>query len=171
MSYSLLPQDIRQVLDAKLGGQPYDQAQLLYYHLNRNYFNVKSEVTTLRAIGQGRYIDNLNHIWNEAASWRNYYHMPLVSWIGSSLGISTPFSRKFLRDDNLSGLRGEFEMIIRHDGKRIDALVDPSYQETYNYGRTIDSSAHTALDVRTHNANPNYVSQGDMGKVTITETP
>jgi hypothetical protein len=82
-------------------------------------------------------------------------------------GVSTPYSRKFLRDDNVSGIGGEFEMIIRHDGKRVDALTQETYQETYNFGRTRNFMAHKTLDVDTHNANARYTFKQDMGKTII----
>lgn len=84
--------------------------------------------------------------------------------------VSLPESRKFLRDDTASGLNGEFEMIIRSsDGKRVDALTHEEYQETYNFGRTRNTTIHKKLDVGTHRKNGKYTFKMDMGKVRIIE--
>jgi predicted DNA-binding protein (MmcQ/YjbR family) len=165
MSYPLDPATVKTVIDAVLEDQPFDKAQFEFYHLNRNFFNVKTEVTTLTSIGNMKYRDNLGNEWTEQPTWKNWFHMDKGNWLGSVLGFSNAQSRKFLRDDN-SPLGGEFEMIIRtSDGKRIDAMTNPGYQETYNFGRTRLTGAHKKLDVDTHNANGAYVSQGNMGSV------
>ncbi len=117
------PKTVRAVLDAKLAGRPFDQKQFEHYHLNRNQFNVKDEVTTLTKLSNGLYRDDFGLVWQEVSSLKNFFHMPKINWATSAIGATTPYSRKFLRDDNNSGLGGEFEMIIRQDGKRIDALV------------------------------------------------
>jgi hypothetical protein len=169
MPYSLDAKEVKKVIDAKLSGQPYDQTQFLFYHLYRNYFNVKDEVKTLKKIGEKSYKDNLGFVWAEVSTLKNYYHMPLSNWIGSMIGASTAYSRKFLRDDNITGIGGEFEMIIRNDGKRIDALTNEEFQETYNFGRTRNFSEHKKLDVDTHSENGKYTFKRDLGKVTIIE--
>ena len=97
--------------------------------------------------------------------------MPKGNWVCCNLGICTPYSRKFLLDDEISSIGGEFEMVIRHDGKRIDALTKKEYQETYNFGRTREFSKHKLLDVDPHSNNPNYSFKEDMGNVVITEKP
>lgn len=166
---TLNPIEIKKLLDDVMQGRPFNEEQLMHYHLNRNHFNVGSEVTRLDGIGDKRYRDNLGNIWTAVIGLKNWYHMPGVNYVMSNLGIRTPYSRKFLRDDNVSGLGGEFEMIIRHDGKRIDALTHESYQETYNFGRTQDWSRHKILDVNTHGRNPNYSIKVDTGRVIINE--
>jgi len=169
MPYSMIPRDVRPVVEAVIAGRDHAAAQFLYYHLNRNHFNVGREVTTLRRTGGDRFVDNLGNVWEEQSIVANYFHMPLGNWVGSNLGLTAPHSRKFLRDDTVSGLNGEFEMIIRHDGKRIDALTHEGYQETYNFGRTRNFRDHKTLDVDPHNANGNYAFRMDTGSVTITE--
>lgn len=169
MNYSLNPIEVKKVIDARLKGKPYDNKQFMYYHLMRNVFNVKNEVNTLRYVRERIYVDNLGHYWEEQSVFKNFFHMPKGNWAGSLIGLSTPYSRKFLRDDNASGLDGEFEMIIRHDGKRIDALTQEDYQETYNFGRTRNASIHKLLDVDTHRENPNYLFKQNTGKVAIVE--
>lgn len=167
MKYSLDPREVKKVIDAKRKGLPHDRNQFLFYHLHRNYFNVKSEVTNLRHLTGNKFVDNLGHSWEEQSNFRNFFHMPKTNWVASMAGVSTPYSRKFLRDDHVTGLDGEFEMIIRHDGKRIDALTHGDYQETYNFGRTRDTGAHKTLDVDTHRENSAYTFRQDMGKVLI----
>jgi hypothetical protein len=108
-------------------------------------------------------------MWEEVKSNKNFFHMPKLNWAGSIVGITTPYSRKFLLDDIASGLNGEFEMIIRRDGKRIDALTHEDYQETYNYGRTRNGREHKLLDVDPHLENSAYTLRQDMGKVEITD--
>lgn len=170
MSFSLRPADVKAVIDAKLKGDPYNAAQFLYYHLYRNHFNVKNEVNKLTRMSQSKYRDNLGHVWTEVSTFKNFFHMPFTNWVGSQAGVSTAYSRKFLRDDNVSGLGGEFEMIIRtQDGKRVDALTHAKYQETYNFGRTRFGSVHKKLDVDTHNKNGGYTYRRNMGSVTIVE--
>jgi len=167
--YSLSPDSVKTVIHAVINGLSYDHEQFMYYHLKRNLFNVKSEVTSLKAIGNSKFRDNLGHVWEEQSTLKNYFHMPFGNYVGSNLGISKPYSRKFLRDDTVSGLDGEFEMIIRHDGKRIDGGTNAEYQETYNFGRTRNFSQHKALDVDPHGENPNYTLKQDMGSVKIEE--
>lgn len=169
MNYSLEPREVKKLIDAKILGKNYDEKQFLFYHLNRNFFNVKNEVKTLKRIGEKRYIDNLHNVWEEQPVYKNFFHMPKSNWALSILGTQVPYSRKFLRDDNITGIGGEFEMIIRYDGKRIDALVNEGYQETYNFGRTRNFREHKLLDVDTHNKNDNYIFKMDMGKVLIAE--
>ncbi|GAB3996090.1 hypothetical protein GCM10028807_37960 [Spirosoma daeguense] len=170
MFYSLDAREVKKVIDKVLAGKPYDEKQFMYYHLNRNYFNVQNEIKTLKKVDEGKYIDNLSHVWTEISTLKNYFHMPFGNWAGSTLGITTAYSRKFVRDDYISGLEGEFEMIIRQDGKRIDALVNAKYQETYNFGRTRLFTPHKKLDVDPHNKNPNYTIRRDTGIVLITES-
>jgi hypothetical protein len=169
MNYPLNPEEVKKVMDAKLTGRPYDEQQFLYYHLHRNYFNIKTEVTSLKPIDHKKYQDNLGNIWQEQPVFKTFFHMPKSNWFISLMGLSKPYSRKFIRDDTSTGLGGEFEMVIRSDGKRIDALVHESYQETYNFGRTRNYSAHKILDVDTHRKNTGYTFKMDMGYVTITD--
>jgi hypothetical protein len=169
MSYSLAPEEVKKVMQARLTSQPYNKAQFEYYHLHRNYFNVKDEVTTLERIGGRKYRDNRGNIWEEQPRLKNFFHMPKGNWLGSLLHLTKPYSRKFLRNDTTSGLGGEFEMIIRHDGKRIDAFVHESYQETYNFAPTRNFKAHKLLDVDTHRSNSRYTFKMDMGRVDILE--
>ncbi len=165
MSYPLDFTTVKTVIDAVLTGQSFNQAQFEFYHLNRNFFNVRTEVTTLTDIGNSQYEDNMGFVWTEQSTFKNFFHMDKGNWLGSLVGVSEPQSRKFLRDDP-SPLGGEFEMIIRtSDGKRIDAVTNVNYQETYNFGRTRMTGAHKRLDVDTHNANGAYVGQGNMGSV------
>jgi len=165
--YSLSPLIVRQLINNKLAGKKYNQEQFSYYHLYRNKFNVKREVNQLTAIGGNKFRDNLGFIWKETSTFKNFFHMPLSSYVSSNLSISKPYSRKFLRDDNETGLGGEFEMIVRKDGKRIDGLTQEDYQETYNFGRTENFSQHKMLDVDPHRANPNYLVIIDTGRVKI----
>lgn len=169
MSYSLNPLDVKKVIDAKLKGKPYDKKQFLFYHLNRNYFNVKNDIKFLRHLNGTKYTDNFGRIWEVQSDVKNFFHMPKDNWAGSVLGLTKPYSRKFLLDDNTSGIEGEFEMIIRHDGKRIDALTHESYQETYNFARTRNSIDHKILDIDPHRENSNYSFKQDMGRVNVVE--
>ena len=109
--YPFQPNIVRQIMLDRLAGRPYDFQQFMYYHLYRNRFNVKGEIHQLRAIGQNRYRDNLGHTWEEQATWKNYFHMPFGNYVGSNLGLTTPYSRKFLRDDNETGVGGELSLI------------------------------------------------------------
>jgi hypothetical protein len=166
MEYPLDAATVKKVIDAVLAGQPYDKEQFMYYHLNRNHFNVKAEVTSLTALGAGKYRDNLGHVWEEQSTFKNYFHMGMGNWLGSMVGVSNPESKKFLRDDDTTGLGGEFEMIIRtSDGKRIDALTNAAYQETYNFGRTRNTGAHKTLDVDPHNQDAGYTINVNTGTV------
>ncbi len=170
MEYSLKPTDVKKVIDAYLNDKISDKEQFLFYHLHRNFFNVKNEVTTLTKTGKLTFQDNLGHVWEEQSTFKNFFHMSTGNWVGSMVGVSSAESRKFLRDDTDSGLNGEFEMIVRSsDGKRIDALTHEEYQETYNFGRTRNSTIHKKLDVDTHRANGKYTFKMDMGKIKIIE--
>ncbi|WP_405208388.1 hypothetical protein [Aquimarina sp. LLG6339-5] len=166
MEYSLDPLEVKKVIDAKVNGQEFDENQFIYYHLNRNLFNVKKEVTTLTHYMGNKFRDNKGYIWEEAPRFKNWYHTPKSSYFGSLIGMK-PYSRKFLRPDKETGIGGEFEMIIRHDGKRIDALTHEGYQETYNFGPTNNSKLHILLDVDPHGPHPDYTVKIDTGKVTI----
>ena len=160
--------EVRRVMDEVLTGQTFDRKAFEYYHLHRNYFNVKNEVTILAEIGNAQFRDNLGFIWTEVSTMKNFFHMPKTNWVGSMIGVSEPYSRKFLRDDTTSGLNGEFEMIIRtSDGKRIDGITHAGYQETYNFGRTRNFTEHKALDVDPHTNNPNYQIKIDNGYIRI----
>ncbi|GAA3509091.1 hypothetical protein GCM10022393_21570 [Aquimarina addita] len=168
MEYSLDPIEVKNVIDAKINGAEFDQDQFLFYHLNRNHFNVKQEITTLTHYMGNRFRDNRGYLWEEAARYKNWFHTPKSNYFGSLVGM-TPYSRKFLRADNETGIGGEFEMIIRQDGKRIDALTHEGYQETYNFGRTSDTSLHKLLDVDPHGPNPDYAIRINTGRVVITD--
>ncbi len=167
MAYSLDPNEVKKVIDKKIKNKPYNRDQFMYYHLNRNHFNVGNEVTRLTQIADKRYKDNLGFEWLEVSVLKNFFHMPKGNWAGSLLGVAEPYSRKFLRDDNISGLGGEFEMIIRKDGKRIDALTHEGYQETYNFGKTRNASIHKLLDVDPHMENNQYTIKKNTGSVFI----
>lgn len=168
MDYSLNRADVRRVIDALLQGRDYDADQFMYYHLNRNHFNVKDEVKTLTLVKDNVYKDNLGNQWTELGTMKNWFHMPKSNWLSSMVFGSVPYSRKFLRPDK-SILGGEFEMIIRHDGKRIDALTHADYQETYNFASASEFWNHKKLDVDTHSENPRYTFKKNMGKVKIIE--
>ena len=169
MTFSLEPKDVKTVIEAFYDGKPFNPVQFLYYHHERNYFNVHSEIKKLKYISDDNYEDNQGYIWEEQSNLKNPYHMPKGSLVKSILGLDLPYSRKFLRDDNNSGLEGEFEMIIRHDGKRIDALTHEGYQETYNFGRSRNWLRHYRLDMLTHDWWPEYTYKHDMGCVWIDE--
>ncbi|MFD2563975.1 hypothetical protein [Aquimarina rubra] len=166
MEYSLDPLEVKKVIDAKVNGKEYDEEQFIYYHLNRNLFNVKKEVTTLTHFMANKFRDNRGYLWEEASRFKNWFHTPKSRYFGSLIGMQ-PYSRKFLRPDNETGIGGEFEMIIRHDGKRIDALTHEGYQETYNFGPTSNMSLHKLLDVDPHGPHPDYTVKIDTGRVTI----
>lgn len=165
--YSVNPVEVKKVLEARLNDKPYDKKQFLYYHLNRNYFNTRNEITSLKNIGGGQYLDNLGNIWQEQPAFKNYFHMPLFNWALNITFNSKGYSRKFLRDDNVSGIGGEFEIIVRNDGQRIDPYIHERYLETYNYGRTRDTHKHKILDVNAHRENNSYTFKKSMGKVNI----
>ena len=166
--YSLNVDEVKNVLDAIMNDKPFDKKAFEHYHLNRNHFNVKNEVNRLEEIGNGKFRDNLGFVWTEVSTLKNFFHMPKMNWMGSVVGISEPYSRKYLRDDNSTGLDGEFEMIIRtSDGKRVDGVTHTEFQETYNFGKTRNTTAHTILDIKPHNANPNYQVKVDTGYVRI----
>lgn len=167
--YSLDPQEVRKVLDLILEGKQYDTDQFLFYHLNRNHFNVKGDITSLRKIKGRNYVDNLGNMWEKQFTLKNFFHMPTGNYFASILGLAKPYSSKFLRDDDVSGVGGEFEMVIRHDGKRIDTLTNPAYQETYNFGRTRMALTHKRLDMNPHNKDTVYGVRQDTGWVTVTE--
>ena len=183
--FSLYPAEVKKVIDSIINGMPYDKEQFLYYHLYRNHFNVKNEVTTLtRKPGFieslfvfKKYIDNKEREWEEMPVIGNKYHMPDSNWKRALIGIDIPYSRKFLLDDRETGIGGEFEMIIRYDGKRMDALLEPEYQETYNFGRSRNflplihdnPARHKKLDIDPHNLNKDYTFKKDMGYVKIIE--
>lgn len=157
---------VRNIIEKVLETKEYDE-KFMYYHKNRNSFNA-GKIEALFSIGGNRFRDNFGNIWQEVNTLKNYFHMPKTEYAKSILtfGISKPYSRKFLRDDN-GTLKGEFEMIIRSDGKRIDANTNTTYQETYNFGRTRNTNEHYVLDVKPHNIDSNYKSMQDMGFVKI----
>jgi hypothetical protein len=172
MDYSLDPVEVKKVIDLKLAGKEYNEEQFKFYHLHRNHFNIKNEITSLTAIGSDKFLDNKNNIWREEPTMKNLYHMSTWEWV-KGMGGAKKYSRKFLRDDN-SIIGGEFEIIVRYDSKRIDALTEPQYQETYNFGKTkglFDSTAHVKLDVDPHKNLKNYVSVGNTGFVKIIDLP
>ncbi|MES2592964.1 MAG: hypothetical protein V4608_13865 [Bacteroidota bacterium] len=169
MMYSVNPVEVKKILEAKLTGQPYDKKQFQYYHLNRNYFNSRNEITSLRNVGGEEYLDNLGNKWQEQSTLKNYYHMPIFNWALNITFNQKGYSRKFLRDDNVSSIGGEFEIIVRNDGQRIDSYINESYLETYNYGRTRDTYRHKILDVNPHKENSSYTFKKNMGKVNIIE--
>lgn len=178
--YSLQGAEVKRVIEAKLNwslqqfvpfgsGQPYDEDQWIYYHLNRNYFNVGSEIKTLTHVKGDEFKDNFGKIWKEVSSSKNKYHMPPADYARALMG-DAPYSRKFLQDDDSSdGPGGEFEMIIRHDGVRIGANINATYQETYNFGRTRNMRQHYVLDMAPHGVHSNYTYKSDLGSVTIIE--
>jgi len=172
----------KQVLDSRLahkmniGVKPpnvqkprYDHKQFMHYHLNRYKFNVKADIYTLTAVAKRKYRDNIGHLWTEVHTAQNYFHMPKGNYITTLAQVTKPYSRKFLRNDNVSGIGGEFEMIIRHDGKRVDSLTHEKFQETYNFGRTSNFKEHKLFDVDPHNENANYAKGPSTGSVKIIE--
>jgi len=167
--YSLNPIEVKRVLTQVAQKQKYDNEQFEFYHHFRNHFNVKNEVKQLKKVSGNKFIDNFGNFWEEVSTLKNYFHMPKGNWITSAIGFETPYSRKFLRDDTISGLDGEFEMIIRQGGKRIDALTHEEYQETYNYGKTRDWLSHKKLDIDPHNLSSKYTFRMDMGYVKVLE--
>jgi len=64
-------------------------------------------------------------------------------------------------------LGGEHEMVIRYDGKRIDALTCEKYQETYNFGRTRNAFVHKRLDMDPHDKDTVYLVRQDTGHVSF----
>jgi len=170
MKYTRDEIEIRKVLDNKLNGKPFNEDQFLDYHLNRNEFNVQNTIITLtKNIFWGYYVDDCGKKWMELPTIMNKYHMPKENWEKSIMYLAKPDSRKFIRNDG-SKIGGQFEIIIQHDGKRIDANTDAKFQETYNFGRTISHPwAHKILDIDPHFKNPNYTFKKDMGSVTIIE--
>ncbi len=148
---------------------PWYSDEFMFYHLNRNHFNIKNEVTSLTRTSGSAFLDNLGNLWYETAAKKNFFHMPALNYIKSQAGLEKAYSRKFLRDDTVTGLGGEFEIIIRKDGKRIDALTSDDFQETYNFGRTRDAARHTRLDILPHALNADYVVKRNNGWVKIIE--
>ena len=76
MQYSLNPIEVKKVIDAVAKGLPYDYNQFMYYHLNRNHFNVGNEVTSLTEMTGGRFLDNAGNAWTEVSTLKNFFHMP-----------------------------------------------------------------------------------------------
>lgn len=166
-TYSLDPVEVRKVIDLILAGKPYDKDQFRFYHFYRNHFNVKNEVTTLKRLKGRQYADNNGNVWERQITLKNFFHMPHQNYFGTMLGLAKPYSVKYLRDDNESGVGGEYEMVIRYDGKRIDALTCVKYQETYNFGRTRTVRAHKLLDMDPHDKDTVYMVRQDTGHVTF----
>jgi hypothetical protein len=164
--YSLDPNEVKKLIDLKLANKKYSEEQFIFYHLNRNYFNVKNEISSLKAIGDGMFLDNQGQKWREESTIKNFFHMPKTDYIKGIVGWGKLYSRKFLRDDN-SILKGEFEIIIMYNGKRIDADTNKEYQETYNFARTRDFWDHKKLDVEPHEKFKDYTSFGNKGYVKI----
>lgn len=77
MKYSLNPFDVKKVIDACLNDKNYDKDQFLFYHLDRNNFNVKNEITTLTKTGNLTFQDNLGHVWEEQSTFKNFFICPL----------------------------------------------------------------------------------------------
>ena len=173
MDYSLNHLEVKRVIDLALNDDKVlNGPQFLYYHLNRNEFNVKDDITKLKGIGYSRYVDNKGRRWRELPTYFNKYHMPKEEYDKTKMPFNTlpKYSRKFVSDDDVSGIGGEFEMIIRTDGKRIDALTNAEYQETYNFARTLFHPInHDTLDVKPHFKNSNYAFKKNMGYVEIIE--
>jgi len=166
--YSFDSKEVKKIIDSYANGNMKVKDQFMFYHLNRNIFNVKDEITTLKYFALNHFKDNFNRTWLEVPTFMNKYHMPKEDYHLMSVGFKKPYSRKFLLNDNFSGIDGQFEMIIRYDGKRIDALTHEGYQETYNFGRTIRHPfLHNTLDIKPHFENPNYTFKQDMGSVKI----
>lgn len=168
MSYSLDLVEVKRVIDLKWEGKKFDEKQFEYYHLNRNHFNVKNGIVSLREIGTNKFIDIKGNIWEEQPAYKNVFHMTPYEMVTSGK------PRKFLRDDP-SILGGEFEIIIRADGTRITGDVSCRLQETYNFGRTRDTEKHKQLDVTPHLWNGmvtcNYTSYGALEPVKIIDLP
>jgi len=111
--------------------------EFLYYHKNRNGFNVsgvnwlKANLSNLTS-GQHRYTDNHGRVWIEERIGIKY-HVPAENWPSDAFrDVKNRYARKFLLMDNLPGWHGaSSEMIIHQSGSRI---VRGPYMETYNYG-------------------------------------
>ena len=159
---------IRSIIENVLITNEY-AVEFMYYHRNRNMFNV-GKIESLHHIGSNEFRDNFGNIWNEVNTLKNFFHMSKADYAKSllSFGQIKPYSRKFLRDDN-GFLKGEFEMIIRQDGKRIDAITNSTYQETYNFGRTKNANEHYVLDVKPHRLDSKYEYMRDVSSVKIYE--
>jgi hypothetical protein len=157
---------VRKIIEKVLITKEYDE-EFMHFHKNRNQFN-SGKIESLSYIENNEFRDNYGHIWHEVSTIKNYFHMPKTEYVKSLLlfGFNKPYSRKFLRDDN-GILKGEYEMIIGQDGKRIDAITSPDYQETYNFGRTSKTNEHYILDVKSHNMDSKYEFKRDMGYVKI----
>ena len=191
--YPMDPKEVRRVINAKLNsvktatisllvpgkwiadGAPipekYSEEQFMYYHLRRNYFNIKDDIRTLTQRNEKEFIDDKGNVWTELPISQSLFHMPMKEAIKAKLGDGPPYSRKFIRDDNETGVGGEFELIVRQDGKRIDAPTSMEYQESYNFAHTRDSADHTILDVTPHFINKNYIFYRNMGNVQIKDKP
>ncbi len=134
--------------------------------MHRNYFNFKYELKTLtKTKGIWKYVDNAGKIWTELPTIGNKFHMPEEEYNFKTIsGLKRPWSRKFLRDDNESGIGGEFELIIRHDNV---AITEGKYLATYNFGRTRDIRRHRILDVNPHTDDTFYYYQQPNEKTII----
>jgi len=144
---------IKLFLDDYMTSAEPNHEEFQYYHLNRNYFNYYTSLQmTLNQIGHSNQYQSEGHgIWTELAGHLNFFHMPLGHDVLSISGITKPWSRKFVRDDNDTGIGGEYELIVKNK-----ALLNPDsekygkYQATYNFGRTANTSRHYKLDVEPH---------------------
>lgn len=172
MAYSGSNSDARKLLDAILAGREYDEAEWLELHLSRNIYNV-GYVASLTEQADGSYLDPLGRRWRRVGALGNVYHSSWGNAIGSSLGLVTPFSMKFLCPDDQSGLEGEYEIIVRtSDGARLTARNDAVRQETYNFGRTENFWQHKKLDMDPHGDNGGYYGVSDhVGNTRVVELP
>jgi len=137
--------------------------EFMFYHKHRNDFNIAgNSVTNLKKTGDKRFIDNYNRLWTEASPKENFFHSPKADWFLATYFDGKPYSRKFLAPDT-GVLKGEFEMIIRHDGVRITKHTNEEYMETYNFGRTLKNDEHLVLDVEPHYLDSNYAFPSFIG--------
>lgn len=167
MAYTGTIGEARKLLDDILANRPYDNELFMELHLSRNQYNIGT-VYSLHELANGTFRDNCGRIWTRVSSLKNKFHQPLGTWIGSSLGLATPYSYKFLSPDIESGLGGEYEMIIRvSDNKRLDAVAHMDWQETYNFGPTAQFWNHKKLDVDPHGVNPNYNFLAERGYTSV----
>lgn len=153
--------------------------EFLFYHKNRNYFNIlydkdetkKPQLMRLVETKQKKiFKDNLGRIWQELTGGI-IYHRPFKTFSDKLDYLSDfrksrkeRFCRKFISVDEYAIEAGyaegsEFELIIRY-GKR---LIDGPYMETYNFGRSNLTSTlvglHGKFDVEPHKKTGAYESK------------
>lgn len=131
-----------------------DKEKFEILHFQRNYYNTDANaVSSLRQIYYSSwYEDNSGKKWFLLPSIMNKYHMPEDEYTtGVLLGISKPWSRKFVRWDN-KPWGGEFELIVKGNGEVLNGASEAhgTYLGTYNYGKTANGLKHKYLDINPH---------------------